>query len=178
MAILRLDATANNDNSHSVAKAPALGVAVDVTFGDAHTGDETVIWNSLTWTAKDADPSGREYLIGGSATATAANFASAVTAHADGDDYAVTSDGAVVTIRRKSQTGSIGLVTGTAATTAANYRSEGVPTSGATAGVFVDDSKSKLEVLDALRAAMRAVSREFGKVTAVADIATSGTTRE
>ena len=178
MAILRLDATPNNDRSHAVAKAPALGVAVDVLFGDAHTADETVIWNSLTWTAKASGATGRQYNVGVSATLTAAAFAAAVTAHADGDDYEVTSDGATVTIRRRSQTGAIGLVTGTAATTASNYRSEAVPLSGAVASVLIDDSKSKIEVMDALKALLRGVSRQFGKVTAVADVATTGTTVE
>lgn len=46
------------------------------------------------------------------------------------------------------------------------------------AAVIVDSTKSKIEVMAALQAAMRAVGREFAKVNSVADVPTSGTSTE
>ncbi len=48
----------------------------------------------------------------------------------------------------------------------------------ASAAIIVDNTKPKIEIMDSLRAAMRALSREFGKVNAAADVSTSGTTTE
>lgn len=48
----------------------------------------------------------------------------------------------------------------------------------ATAAVIVDNTAGKTEVMDALRAAMRAVNREFGRASEPADVPTSGTTVE
>lgn len=48
----------------------------------------------------------------------------------------------------------------------------------AKAAIILDSTATKIEVLDALRAALRAVSREFGKVNSTADVPTSGTTVE
>ncbi len=50
--------------------------------------------------------------------------------------------------------------------------------SSATAALVVDSTATKTEVMDALRAGIRAVSRDFGKVSAPADITASGTTVE
>ncbi len=178
MAIHRYDISTNTDQSHSVAKTVALGAGVTITFDDAHTAAETVIWNALTWAA-DAAPSGREYLIGGSATATATNFAAAVTAHADGDDYEVTSSGADVTIRRKDSTGTIGPVTGTAAVSGDVYNSAQIP-SGVEATLIFDDAvaSTKYLLFGAVRAMFRGLRRDGARAADPSGFSTSETTLE
>ena len=44
-----------------------------------------------------------------------------------------------------------------------------------TAAIILDSTATKIDCMDALRAAVRAVSRNFGKVSATADVATTGT---
>ncbi len=68
--------------------------------------------------------------------------------------------------------------------TANNNRSHAVVKStddaigSAAAALIIDDTATKIDVMDAVRACMRALSRETGKVNSPADIPTSGTTTE
>ena len=48
----------------------------------------------------------------------------------------------------------------------------------AVAAVIFDDTATKLDVMDGLKACMRAVSREFGKTNLPSEVPTTGTTVE
>lgn len=48
----------------------------------------------------------------------------------------------------------------------------------AVVALVIDNTATKIDVMDGLKAAMRAVSREFGKVDSPADVPTTGATLE
>ena len=48
----------------------------------------------------------------------------------------------------------------------------------AVAAIIFDDTKTKIDIMDGLRALMRAVSREFGKTSLPSEVPTSGTSLE
>lgn len=190
-AILSYVASRNADNSHSIARpttppeaTPATArQSVAITFGDAGTADETIIFDGLTWTAKDSGASGRQFNIDSTAALSAAAFEAAFALHADGALYGSAVDGAVVTLTKVADT-AISNVTGTFNITPAFSPAltaevdPAVPPAG-TAGValYIDTSQAttKLKVWDAFNAILRALRRDSAKATAPAQFPTATT---
>lgn len=138
-AIHQYNLTENVDQSHQVDRQLVLGVSALVTFNDAGSNGETIIWNGLTWTGVTAGATGRQFNLGGTADLSAAAFAAAVTAHADNTTYQVVADSGTATITHRTNTGLLSNVTGTFNTTT-DFETPTIPNSGAQAAVIFNDA--------------------------------------
>ena len=152
MALIAYDVTPDAGNRH-IALKRAGATTMDITFGDAQTDTETLIFNGLTWTFVASGASGREVLFGASAALTATAFITAFNAHADGLDYVASSGGSAVVTLTRTARGTFGPLTGTGATTA-TYTGDPVPGAGMT--LIIDDAViTTRNTLDALWRVLR-----------------------
>lgn len=180
MAAVTREAVPTSDRMHTVTRRAATANArayATITLGDALTADETIIFNSLTWTAKESGATGRQFNIGGSATLTAAAFAAAFNLHADGADYVAVPSGATVTFTRVA-TGTFTSFTGTANISAQVFGGVNALTSGAAGGIIFEATATANEVDEAIRAAWRQHNRDRSTYTAPSSYPTSGATKE
>jgi hypothetical protein len=158
---------------------------LDITLTDNPADTETIIFGGVTWTFKTVGvAANREVTIAGTKELTAAAAATNISAHAtDGLVYAATNpSGAIIRLTPAADSATIAQSAFGTADQSRTARSAlntaiAVPLASNGVTLIVDDSvvSTKIGLLDALRALLKIIRKDFTTKSTVASLATSGT---
>ena len=192
MTLHRYDLVRTAGSKHTATRAALAATlsdgskgVLDITLSDNPADTETIIFGGVTWTFKTSGtPASRETTIAGTAALSAAAMATNISAHAtDGLVYVATNpSGAIIRLTPIADSATIAIASFGTADQSRTVRSAlnttvAVPSASAGVTLVVNDSvtTTKIGLMDALRALLKIIRKDFTSKSTVASLATSGT---